>query len=126
MSSRFTLSMKMKAAQHRRRQGNESLTAEEIKFMRRKVIMLPNGGFLIESIEHHLERMLMHAALCREFPQDGWQYAARVITSISAPLKFTERRMIEIARKNGRTVAQAQSAIVHYRKATGRYNNLPA
>ena len=119
MSSRFTQSMQMKARQFRKRQGNESFTTRERKFYNRKVILLPNGGFLIESIEHHLERMKWEAELERAFPTEWWRHLARVY-QVFNKLDFVERDLVKRALKLEQTVAWTEQAIARYRRLTNR------
>ncbi len=75
------------------------MTETEKQFYRRKILMLKDGGFLIEPIEKYLERIYAEAAVERIKPTEWYRFLSRVLQAIPGPLDADEFQLIRDATK---------------------------
>lgn len=124
MTSRWMLGVQGRNRAFRKKQGNISMTDRERKFYRRKVTISKDGFIIkIESIDEHLERMLVEAEVERYHPNEPQRFLARLLECESVhdlPINKDEQKIIDTVRIRGGTVNEAEEGILRYRRLTDR------
>lgn len=144
MASRWMAQMRQRQRQYKARQGKASLTVQENKFYRRKVLINPSTGQVIkvESVEDHLDRMNREANSERNNPKEPHRVFSRLLKNLESlqslenvPLDNFERQIVHNkihteTRANGSrgatlldqhvTIYDLEKSILRYRRLTGR------